>query len=163
MTLSIAIADAITPEPVYGMPSNRAHPAPAVFAMTAVQRDEAAREAVALQLASSRSAGRTHAHRPLATAAPRARRRPTSARSRARRNPAHQHRDLAQRWSPPSAGYGDRPPEGARAGLGRPGAQEYLHLMKRTWASDAPFDFEAGSIGFAAPTPMYAPCRRHIH
>jgi alkanesulfonate monooxygenase len=36
-------------------------------------------------------------------------------------------------------------------------AQEYLHLMKRTWTSGAPFDFRAASIGFAAPTRMCAP------
>ena len=52
ITLSIAIADAITPEPVYGIAEQleRALDA-AVLAVAAVQGDEAAREAVALELA----------------------------------------------------------------------------------------------------------------
>ena len=42
-------------------------------------------------------------------------------------------------------------------------AQEYLHLMKRTWASDGSVRLRGSVLsGFAAPTRMYARCRRRI-
>ena len=81
-----AIAEAITPEPVYGNAEQleRALHA-AVLAVAAVQRDEAAREAFALELGEL-ALGRIEGVRvdALRLAARRARRCPTSARSRAR-------------------------------------------------------------------------------
>jgi hypothetical protein len=58
MTLSMAMLDAITPEPVYGMPSSSSAPCTVPSSpMAAMQRDEAARKPSRFSSTSSRSDG----------------------------------------------------------------------------------------------------------